>query len=202
VAFWLLERENTLADFSAFDRWAQALFNATVPRSSGFQSVAPGRFMPATLIMVMFLMWVGGASQSTAGGVKVNTLATLWLSLKNTVLGREHVTAFNRTISPASIQRAMAVVTLSVLFFMTYTVLLLIMEPNLPAKGLVFEIISALFTVGSSLGVTASLSAASKVLLCTAMFLGRVGTISLLIGVTGNRSAKPVQYPIDNVIIN
>ena len=76
------------------------------------------------------------------------------------------------------------------------------LEPGLSPKALVYEAVSALFTVGSSLGVTSALSIPSKILLCTAMFLGRVGIISLLVGVVGVHNAPPFRLPSDNIIIN
>ncbi|MDE7397186.1 MAG: potassium transporter, partial [Muribaculum sp.] len=202
ILFWLMESDNTLAGFSVFDQWVQSVFNATIPRSSGFQSVAPSGFMPSTLVMIMVLMWIGGASQSTAGGVKVNTVATLWLNMKSVVLGRHRVVSYNRTISDDSTRRAITVVSLSMIFFFIYSIVLLNLEPTLQPKAVIFEVVSALFTVGSSMGVTASLSTTSKAILCTAMFLGRVGIMSLLIGINGNRSDKPVRYPSENIIIN
>ncbi len=202
VVFFLLERNNSLAGFSLYDQIAQSIFNSTTPRSSGFTSVNPAGFLNVTLVFVLFLMWIGGASQSTAGGIKVNTFAAILINLRAIVLGRTKVTAFNRTIATASIRRANAVVTLSIISYTLFAITLMLLEPGLPARSLLFEVSSAIFTVGSSLGVTPMLSEASKALLIGAMFLGRVGIISLLIGVTGNRRNYPVQYPTDNLIIN
>ena len=200
--FWLLERHNTLEGMSPWVQWAQALFNSTTPRSSGFSSVNPAGFLNVTIIMVMFLMWIGGAAQSTAGGVKVNTVAAILLNLRAIVLGKERVTVFNRKISIGSIRRANAVVTLSIISFTFFAFWLLILEPELPARALLFEYCSGLFTVGSSLGITGELHTSSKMLLCLAMFLGRVGIISLLIGITGNRRERPVEFTEENLIIN
>jgi Trk-type K+ transport system membrane component len=147
-------------------------------------------------------MWIGGASQSTAGGIKVNTFAAILINLKAIILGRDKVTVFNRTIAVASVRRANAVVTLSIVSYLFFAMVLLYLEPALPTKELLFEACSALFTIGSSLGVTEMLGSASKLLLIFAMFIGRVGILSLLIGLTGNRSDKPVGYPTDNIIIN
>ncbi|WP_302984157.1 potassium transporter TrkG, partial [uncultured Muribaculum sp.] len=101
-----------------------------------------------------------------------------------------------------SIRRANAIVTLSLLALFVYTTALLLLEPGLPPKAVIFETVSALFTVGSSLGITDQLSDISKITLCSAMFLGRVGIISLLIGITGNQTNPPIDFPTDNVIIN
>lgn len=202
IVFFLLERNNSLAGLNLYDKIAQSIFNSTTPRSSGFVSVNPAGFLNVTLIFVMFLMWVGGASQSTGGGIKVNTFAAILINLKAIVLGRDRVTAFERTIAVGSIRRANAVVTLSIISYLLFSMALMMLEPEMPARSLLFESLSALFTVGSSLGITPLLSTSSKILLAVAMFLGRVGIISLLIGITGNQNGSPVQYPTDNLIIN
>ena len=202
VVFLFLEYNNSLAGFSLYDKISQAVFNATTPRSSGFISVNPAGFLNVTIVFILFLMWIGGASQSTAGGIKVNTFAAILINLKAIILGRDKVTVMNRTIAVASIRRANAVVTLSIISYLLFAMTLLYLEPTLPTKSLLFEACSALFTIGSSLGVTEMLSPASKLLLIVAMFIGRVGILSLLIGITGNREGKPVGYPTDNLIIN
>lgn len=202
VLFFLFEYDNTLDGMSLWDKVVQSLFNALVPRSSGFSSVNPADFLNVTVIMFVVLMWIGGASQSTAGGIKVNTFATMLLNLRAVVSGRDRVTAYGRTISGESIRRAHAVICLSIIGFVVYSLLLVGLEPRLSARALIYEAASALFTVGASLGVTPYLSAASKVLLCTAMFLGRVGIISLLMGMVGTRTDPPVRFPEDSIIIN
>ncbi len=202
VMFWIFERNNTLSGFNMRDQIFQSIFNATTPRSSGFVSVNPASFLNVTLIFTLFLMWIGGSSQSTAGGIKVNTLCASLINLRSIILGQKDATSFNRTISQGSIRRAGAVVILSIVSYLFYSLCLLALEPVLPAKSLLFESCSALFTVGSSLGITPELSTGSKLLLSTAMFLGRVGIISLLTGIAGNHNDKPAKYPTDNIIIN
>lgn len=202
VLFFVFEYDNSLAGMSLYDKIVQSVFNSFVPRSSGFSSVNPAGFLNITIIMMAVLMWIGGASQSTAGGIKVNTFAVILLELKSTITGKDRVVVYNRTIAQDSVRRACAVVTLSILAYVFYSMALVALEPSLPVKSLLFEAASALFTVGSSLGVTDQLSDPSKILLCTAMFLGRVGIISMLIGFAGQRREPPVKYPVDNVIIN
>lgn len=202
LTFLILEWNNSLASFSVSGKIVQSIFNATVPRSSGFASVSPSSFLPATLLIMMILMWIGGASQSTAGGIKVNTLAASLLNLRSIITSRPQVTVFNRSISSASLRRASAVISISIFAYAFYAVTLVILQPDLPVRDLLFEAASALFTVGSSLGVTESLSDPSRILLASAMFLGRVGILSLLAGVTGSRRNPPLRLPSDNIIIN
>lgn len=200
--FFIFEYDNSLDGMSTHDKIIQSVFNSWVPRSSGFSSVNPAGFMNITVLMFVVLMWIGGASQSTAGGIKVNTFATMWLNLKAVIQGRNRVIAFRRTISVPSLRRAHAVIAISIVSYTTYAALLIWLEPTLDAKALLYEAASALFTVGSSLGITADLGTTSKLLLSTAMFLGRVGIISLLTGIASGHGEAPAVFPSDNIIIN
>lgn len=201
TGFYLLEQHNILAGMTQLEKITQSVFNSVVPRSAGFSSVNPASFTNATLLMVMFLMWVGGGSQSTAGGVKVNTLAAICLNLRAIILGHERIHAFGRTIAVWSVRRANAVVALSIFSYFAFSITLLVIESGLPPRDLLFETLSALFTVGSSTGITPYLSTAGKMVLCSAMFLGRVGIISLLCGLAGNSREKAASFPTDNLII-
>ncbi|MDE6100433.1 MAG: potassium transporter [Paramuribaculum sp.] len=200
--FFILEYSNSLAGMSLCEKITQSVFNSAVPRSAGFSSVNPARFLNVTLIAVLFLMWAGGGSQSTGGGIKVNTLAVIWLNLRAIVTGTPRVTAYKRTIAVGSIRRANAVVAISIFSYFLLSFLLLGLEPALPARMILFESCSALFTVGSSLGATPLLSIPSKLLLCVAMFLGRVGIISLLMGLVRKNPQTTAHYPSDSIIIN
>lgn len=202
AAFFILEYDNTLAGMSDYDKAVQSVFNSLTPRSAGFMSVNPANFMPVTLLIVLIQMWIGGASQSLAGGIKVNTVAAVTLSLRAVILGHKGATAFNRRISIGSVRRAYGVVTMSIIATLIYLVTVMLLEPQLSVKAVTFEVISALFTVGSSLGITADLSDASKIVLATAMFLGRVGILSLIMGFSGMSVDKSSHYPTENIIIN
>lgn len=202
VAFFILEYNNTLAGMSLYDKTVQSVFNSLTPRSAGFVSINPANFLPVTLLLVLLQMWIGGASQSLAGGIKVNTVAAVTLSLRAVVLGHKSATAFNRSISIGSVRRAYSVVTLSIIATVVYLVIVLLLEPQLSVKDVAFEVVSALFTVGSSLGITAEVSDASKIVLSTAMFLGRVGILSLIMGFAGMSVDKSSHYPSENIIIN
>lgn len=202
VLFLCLEYNNTLWGMSFPKKLAQSLFNSIAPRSVGFSSLNPADFLNVTLVFILFLMWIGGGSQSTAGGIKVNTFAAIWLNLQAIIRGRRHVNIFNRAVSAGSIRRANAVVATSILAYTALSLVLLFLEPDLSARAVLFESASALFTVGSSLGITSQLGIPAKVACCIAMFLGRVGIISLFMGLAGKtRDEQPV-FPSENIIIN
>lgn len=202
VLFYLFERNNSLSGMSTYEQIVQSIFNSFVPRSSGFSSVQPTGFLNITLVLMVVLMWIGGASQSTAGGIKVNTLAAALLNLKSIILGRKDITAFHRCISNNSIRRANAVIILSIFMTVVYSIVVIGLEPTLPVKDLLYETVSALFTVGSSLGVTDRLGDVTKVVLCSAMFIGRVGLLSLLMGIAYGVRPGYAKYPSGDIIIN
>lgn len=202
LLFFIFEYDNALSGFTFGEKVVQSVFNAWVPRSSGFSSVNPAGFLNITLVMFVLLMWIGGASQSTAGGIKVNTFSVMLLNLRAMVYGHDRVTAFGRTISTPSLRRAHAVIGLSIVSYVFFAMTLIGLEPGLPARDLLYEAASALFTVGSSLGVTHELGSPAKMLLCAAMFLGRVGILSLLAGIAGRATDSPARLPEENIIIN
>lgn len=202
LIFLCLESNNSLAGMSWWEKINQSLFNIMVPRSAGFASVNPNSFLPVTLLIIMVLMWIGGGSQSLAGGIKINTFATMLLNLRAIARGESGVRAFHRRISTDSVRRAQAIIGLSIISTIVFAVLLLILEPELSTKAVLFEVISAVFTVGSSLGITPQLGMGSKLILCLAMFLGRVGLISILVGLWGSSRDSSVHLPTENIIIN
>lgn len=202
LLFFILERNNALAGMSPYEKIVQSIFNAVTPRSAGFSSVNPAGFMPVTLLIVMFMMWIGGGSQSTAGGIKVNTFAAAMLHLKAVVNGRKSVRVYNRRISADSLSRAQAIIALFIISYAALSALMLLLEPELPPKMVLFEALSALATVGSSLGATPLLSVAGKCSICAAMFVGRVGLLSLLAGLAGSKIEPALELPEDNLIIN
>lgn len=200
--FFLVESNRSMAGMSLYDRVVQSVFNALTPRSAGFVSINPASFASLTLLVVMIQMWIGGASQSMAGGIKVNTVAALLLNLRSIIRGRRNVSAYDRNIAIPSVRRANAMLTLSLITVCAVAITLLALERELPTRDLVFESLSAVFTVGSSTGITPDLSTASKFVLCAAMFFGRVGLLSLLTGFFSQSHDPTPYYPNENIIIN
>ena len=202
LAIAAFEWNASFAGMPLADKWTQAFFNATCPRTAGFSSVDLASLSVQTLLVYLFLMWVGGGSQSTAGGVKVNAFAVVVLNLVAVLRGTERVEVFGRELSYDSIRRSNATVVMSlgVLFIFIFT--LSILEPGVSIMALTFECVSALSTVGSSLNLTPHLCDASKLLVSLLMFIGRVGLITLMLGIVKQKKNTKYRYPSDNIIIN
>lgn len=202
ICIALLEWNNAFAEMPIKDKIVQSLFNAVAPRTAGFNSVDMTQISILTLLIYMALMWIGGASQSTAGGIKVNTIAVAFANLVAVVKGCERVTLFHRELSPVSIRRALAIMFGSLIAIFTFFIALVVMEPDIAPKGLLFETISAYATVGVSLNVTPLLGDDSKILVSILMFVGRVGLITLLMSLVHSNDSPPYRLPQDDVIIN
>lgn len=198
----LFEWNASFAGMPVADKWTQAFFNATCPRTAGFSSVDLAGLSVQTLLIYLFLMWVGGGAQSTAGGVKVNAFAVVVLNLVAVVRGTERVEVSGRELSHDSIRRSNATVVMSFGFLFLYIFVISILEPNLSIMEITFECVSALSTVGSSLNVTPLLQDNSKLLVASLMFVGRVGLITLMLGIVKQKKHTKYRYPSGQIIIN
>lgn len=184
------------------EKLTHSFFNAVSPRTAGFNSVSLTEFSFFTIFLYMILMWIGGGTQSTAGGIKVSTLAVLWFNFKSVVLARSDVRIFNREIEHISIRRATAVAFGSIITILLFFITLTAFEPQIAPLSLLFETISAFSTVGHSLNVTPLLGNDSKFLLSLLMFIGRVGMITVLMSFTRQTSSPKNRLPKESIIIN
>jgi trk system potassium uptake protein TrkH len=175
-----------------------AFFQSVVPRSSGLSAVDVGSYQEITLLFTMFLMIIGGATGSFAGGVKVNTIGLLAITVINILKGREHVSAFGRQITKQTIFRSMALL----LFFLGSIGLILTIltfTEVVPINNLLFETISALGTVGLSTGIIPDLSIAGKFILVFSMFIGRLGPLALIAYMVHHRQQVDMEFPHENI---
>ncbi len=181
VTIWLLESGNplTLAPMSIGDQALNAWFHATVPRSSGFNSVEVGSMTDAATLVTMMLMFIGGGSLSTAGGIKVGTFIIMVLSVITFLRRSDELTVFNHSIPYKTTFKALAVIAITSMLIVLGFFTLLILEPNKRFLDLLFEAVSAACTVGLSRGITEDLRHASQFALIMLMFAGRLGPLTL-----------------------
>ena len=170
--------------------------------TAGFTSVDLASLGVQSVLVYIFLMWVGGAAQSTAGGIKVNAFAVVVLNLVAVLRGTERVEVFGRELSYDSIRRSNATVVMSISVLFVFVFILTIWEPQASVMALLFECVSALSTVGSSLNLTPTLGDNSKLLVAFLMFIGRVGLITLMLGIIKQKKHTKYQYPSGQIIIN
>ena len=184
VAFlliWAIEASNphTLAAMSIGDQALNAWFHATVPRSSGFNSLDMTSMQNASTLLTMLLMFIGGGSLSTAGGIKVGTFIIVVLSVISFLRRSDEVRVFNHAVPERTTFKALAVVSITGMLITIGIFSLLLFEPKQNFLDLLFEVVSAACTVGLSRGVTGELQPASLIVLMLLMFAGRLGPLTL-----------------------
>lgn len=198
--FWLFEYGN-LQDLPFRGKLAVSLFNATTPRTAGFNILPMDSLSAPTVVLTMFLMWIGASPLSTGGGIKTTTFTVAIKSIFSTLQKKEKVEIFKRQIPNENIKRAYTIIFLSILWICLTTLLLVVLVPESSITAALFEVISAISTVGLSLDYTSQLNAAGKIVICLTMFVGRVGLITLLFGMVHQQSSQNYTYAEDHVIL-
>jgi trk system potassium uptake protein len=190
IAIFEWSNPATLGLLPPEQRPLNALFEATTLRTAGFSSLSTGGLTEASLFVVMALMFIGGASGSTAGGIKVNTFSVLLIAIVSTVRGRPSAEAFGRRLPHVVIYRAIAVALLSIAVVFVIA-LGLELTTGATFTQVLFEAVSAVGTVGASTGITPGLPDSALLILVPAMFIGRLGTLTLVLALAAR--AKPVR---------
>lgn len=200
LLFLWFESRGLLAGMPWPQRLYNAWFQAVSPRTAGFNSLDLTQMQNSSRLLTMFLMFVGGASASTAGGVKVGTFALLILAMFSWIKGRDNVVIASRSIPTVNIRQAISVVVLSLGAIFIGTLLLSISLPQAKLEDLLFEVVSAMSTCGLSTGLTAQLTISGKWLIILLMFLGRVGPLSFLLTFCSPKN-NVSKYPATRVLV-
>lgn len=185
----------SLASFPLPQAFVSAFAESTYARTSGFTAFNLGSVEPEVLLFMAGLMFIGGASASTAGGIKVGTFSALFFAIVASLRGEEHVHAFDREIPWRQVNRALAVALLSVAFVFA-TAFLLLLATDLPAEHVIFEAVSAFATTGLSAGITGALNAGAQLIVIVAMFVGRLGPLTIALALAARfRTSERLRYP-------
>ena len=191
---------DTLGPMGLASKFLNASFHSVMPRTAGFNSLDVGSFHDETLMVNFFLMFVGGGSAGTAGGIKVTTFLVLFAIVLSEVLGRRDAGLFGRRFGRDVERQALSVTVLAASLVFAATTYIAIVSP-LPLQDILFECISAFSTVGLSTGITADLPPSALLVLCGLMFIGRVGTITVATALAMGTRAQPYRYPEENPIV-
>lgn len=202
VCFLWFEWSNprTFAHMSTPEKLLSALFTSVSARTAGFNALDIGAMTQESWALHYFLMFIGGGSAGTAGGVKVGTVAILILMVIAEVRGRPDCEAFGRRIAVASQRQAITVLVLGSAMVVLGT-LVVLRETDFPTDQVIFEVISAFGTVGLSTGITAALPESSQLVLSLLMYTGRVGTITLAVSLALGAHRMPYRYPEEHPIV-
>lgn len=200
LSFWVFEAHGTLAGLSPGEQLVGALGGGIFPRTAGFNSVDYAMVSDEAEAITMVLMFIGGGSAGTAGGIKVTTFLLLGVVIWAEVRGEPDVVIGRRRVGAPVIRQALSVALLAVGLVILSTIALMILT-DLPSLDLGFEVISAFATVGLSTGITASLPAAAQIILMGLMFLGRLGPITVAAALALNTRHRHYRLPEERPIV-
>ena len=204
VLFFFFERSNpTYENFTLGEKWLVSFFNATTPRTAGFNTVDLTSLSDSGYLLTVILMFVGGSSGSTAGGIKINTLAVIVMGMISVFRGKKDIDIGKKRIDFSLVSQALAVFVSCLILVITATLIICAIEPDeiAPFRSVLFEVVSALGTVGLSLSLTPVLSTASKCILILLMYAGRVGILTLALALGESRKASETKKPLDTLLI-
>lgn len=208
VLFAIFEWNNplTIGDMPVFQKIMNALFQAITPRTAGFATFDQANLTSSSRVVMDFLMFIGGSPTSIAGGVKTTTIYVLLVAAFRPSSASGDIIIRRKQIPNHIVRKCLRIVFSAIILFVVSTLLILVIEHHnsvATSSAVVFEVLSALSTVGSTLGLTPTLSVMSKLILTTLMFIGRVGalTLSFAIHHKSPDAYGEIKYPETNLIV-
>ena len=206
ILFWISEtKAGTFAHLGFIDHLTNTLFMAVTPRTAGYASVNYAMISPMGIFLTLILMYIGASSGSTGGGVKVTTVATVFIYLKARFVGHDPHFA-NRSIPKEKITRSFMILFFGALLIMSASMILMITETIPKGFGMEYilvEVFSCFGTVGLTMGLTPNLTMIGKAVLIVVMFAGRIGLLTFFLSVSGHTNDKEdtIKYPEGSILI-
>ncbi len=199
VAFMVLERNNSQFENMSFGgRLLASSFQSVTARTAGFNSIDLTGMSEAGIFVMICLMFVGGSTGSTAGGIKTTTFGVLCVSILATFRRKKNIEAFGRRMDE-NITRTASCVFMTYLILVSVAAVIISTLEDLPLLTTLFESVSAMATVGLTLGITPGLGMVSKLLLAFLMLCGRVGSITMLLAFSSEKRVTSSRLPLERI---
>jgi Trk-type K+ transport system membrane component len=200
TAYLLFEQSHTLAQHPTwYGKLMTSFFGSVTPRTAGFNTVDVTALSLPTIMIYLLLMWIGASPGSTGGGIKTTTAGVAILNMVSVLRGKDRTEFFRSEISHKSVRSSFAIMMLSLLFIGVSVFLISVNDSDKGLIKIAFESFSAFSTVGLSLGITPVLSKMSKIILIVTMFVGRVGTVTLLVAFIRQSKQLYYRYPREDI---
>ncbi len=198
--FYVFENQYSLSDLSIPDKILASMFQSITPRTAGFNTINTGTLSESGHLLTILLMFIGGSPGSTAGGIKTTTFVVIILGALASSRHQSHINIFKRRLDENIVREASAIATLYVFLIVCSTLFITFIQ-DFEMKNVLFEVVSAIGTVGLSTGITTSLNEASKLVIMLMMFAGRVGGLTLALVLAEKRTHTQANRPIEKILI-
>lgn len=191
---------DTIGSFPLWKKVCASYFQSVTTRTAGFNTIDNGKMLLPTVLICMILMFLGASPGGTGGGIKTTTTVVLYKSIMRSIQDDTQIVIFKKAVPKESISKAMAIFTISIILVLSGTFILLFSE-NFKFVEILYEVISAFGTVGLSLGITTKLTGFGKLVISLVMFLGRVGSLTVVVALAKAKPKIDVRYPEEAVLI-
>lgn len=200
LLFFIFESNKLFSDMSFSSKLLNSFFSAVTPRTAGFNTVDIASLSEASKLLTVILMFIGGSSGSTAGGIKTTSLFVIFAFVASKVRGRDSISAFNKSIKDEFLHKALLVSTINMSLALTGTFIIAAVE-TASLSNIFVETFSAISTVGLTAGLTSSLGVVSQIVLMILMFCGRVGSVSFAAALFEKKNPAPITYPAESITV-
>ena len=201
VLFLVTEDQAAFAGMGPLERFLGALFSSVTPRTAGFNSVDTAALSNSGKMLTMLMMFIGGSPGSTAGGVKTTSMIVLLFYAVAMVLNREDINLFGRRLTDEVVKKANAVVVINATLTIIATIVIMALQPLLNFEDVLFEVLSAIGTVGMTVGITRDLNIISQVIIIVLMYCGRLGSLSFALVFAQKSASASVRQPQEKIIV-
>ncbi len=201
VLFLVTEDQAAFAGMGPLERFLGALFSSVTPRTAGFNSVDTAALSNSGKMLTMLMMFIGGSPGSTAGGVKTTSMIVLLFYAVAMVLNREDINLFGRRLTDEVVKKANAVVVINATLTIIATIVIMAVQPLLNFEDVLFEVLSAIGTVGMTVGITRDLNIISQVIIIVLMYCGRLGSLSFALVFAQKSASASVRQPQEKIIV-
>lgn len=200
LLFYIIEGNRLYADMDLTGKICSSFFSAVTPRTAGFNTTDTGALSEGGKLLSIILMFIGGGSGSTAGGVKMATIFVLLLHLRSTLQRTTGTNIYGRRIEDSTITKASALLCTYLFCGIAATLVICSMQ-NFAIGDVLFEVTSAICTVGMTTGITGQLNLASQIIIAFLMYIGRLGSLSFALSFTDHKKPTQVMQPVERINI-
>jgi trk system potassium uptake protein TrkH len=200
LLFFIFEYNKSFADMTFSSKLLNSFFSAVTPRTAGFNSVDIASLSEASKLLTVILMFIGGSSGSTAGGIKTTSIFVIFAFVVSSVRRKNGITAFNKSIKDEFLHKALLVTFISLSLALGGSFIIAAIEP-LSLSNVFIETFSAISTVGLTAGATTTLSITSQIVIIILMFCGRVGSVSFASALFEKKNPPPITYPAESITV-
>ncbi len=200
LVFFFTEKNASLANLTTGEKLLASFFQSVTSRTAGFNTVPLNRLSGAGVVLMSVLMMIGGSPGSTAGGIKTTTVAVMFFELIAAAKGDKDTVVFKRRLEDDTVKRAGAIIS-AYTAAVIITLIAISSAENLPLSDVLFEVASAVGTVGLTVGITPTLSSFSHIVLMLLMFAGRIGGLTIIVAFAERREHAKLTRPTEKILI-